>query len=101
MISTKVWSFSYSTWLGPTSLSLEDLYVMPEHRKRGAGKALFKSLARIAVERGCGRFEWSVLDWNQPAIDFYELMGAEPQSEWIKYRLSGASLDLVATAKGD
>ena len=93
--------FSYSTWLGKPGLYLEDLYVMPEHRKRGAGKALFKSLARIAVERGCGRFEWSVLDWNQPAIDFYELMGAEPQSEWIKYRLSGASLDLVATAKGD
>jgi len=93
--------YSYSTWLGKPGLYLEDLYVMPEHRKRGAGKALFKALARIAVERDCGRFEWSVLDWNQPAIDFYELMGAEPQSEWIKYRLSGASLDAVAMADGD
>ena len=84
--------FSYSTWLGRPGLYLEDLYVMPEHRKNGAGKALFASLARIAVDRGCGRFEWSVLDWNQPAIDFYEKMGAEAQSEWIKYRLSGEPL---------
>lgn len=100
-IGFALYFFSYSTWLGKPGLYLEDLYVMPEHRKRGAGKALFQSLARIALERDCGRFEWSVLDWNQPAIDFYELMGSEPQSEWIKYRLSGASLDLVAAAKGD
>ena len=90
--------FSYSTWQGRPGLYLEDLYVMPEHRQRGAGKALFKSLARMAVERGCGRFEWSVLDWNKPAIDFYEMMGAEAQSEWIKYRLSGDSLSAAAAA---
>lgn len=88
--------FSYSTWLGRPGLYLEDLYVMPAHRKRGAGKALFRSLARIAVDRGCGRFEWSVLDWNQPAIDFYEQMGSEAQSEWIKYRLSGGPLNDLA-----
>lgn len=84
--------FSYSTWLGRPGLYLEDLYVMPEHRKNGAGKALFTALARIAVDHGCGRFEWSVLDWNRPAIDFYEKMGAQAQSEWIKYRLSGEPL---------
>lgn len=93
--------FSYSTWLAKPGLYLEDLYVSPEHRKRGAGKALFKSLARIAVDRDCGRFEWSVLDWNQPAIDFYEMMGAEPQNEWIKYRLSGAQLNSVAVTDGE
>lgn len=93
--------FSYSTWLAKPGLYLEDLYVSPEHRKRGAGKALFKSLARIAVDRDCGRFEWSVLDWNQPAIDFYEMMGAKPQSEWIKYRLSGAQLNSVAVTDGE
>jgi GNAT superfamily N-acetyltransferase len=91
--------FSYSTWLGKPGLYLEDLYVRPEHRKNGAGRALFRSLARIAVERGCGRFEWSVLDWNQPAIDFYERAGAEPQREWIKYRLTGAPLRALADSK--
>ncbi len=100
-IGFALYFFSYSTWLGRPGLYLEDLYVMPKHRKRGAGKALFGSLARIAVDRGCGRFEWSVLDWNQPAIDFYEQAGAEAQSEWIKYRLSGESLREIAAKESN
>ncbi len=84
--------FNYSTWLGRQGLYLEDLYVDPKHRGRGAGKALLTHLAQIAVAEGCGRFEWSVLDWNQPAIDFYESLGARPQSEWTTYRLTGDAL---------
>ena len=84
--------FNFSTWLGRYGLFLEDLYVAPEQRGSGAGKALLRRLAQIAVERGCGRFEWNVLDWNQPAIDFYESFGAQPQSEWVGYRLGGDAL---------
>ena len=94
-----VYFHSYSTWLSEPGLYLEDLYVMPRYRSYGAGKALLNTLARIALDRGCGRFEWSVLDWNEPAINFYERLGAEAQSEWIKYRLSGKSLtDLARTS---
>ena len=93
-----VYFYSYSTWLSQPGLYLEDLYVMPEYRSYGAGKALLNTLAQIALDSGCGRFEWSVLDWNEPAINFYERLGAEAQSEWIKYRLSGKSLtDLAQT----
>ena len=93
-----VYFYSYSTWLSQPGLYLEDLYVMPEYRSYGAGKALLNTLAQIALDRGCGRFEWSVLDWNEPAINFYERLGAEAQSEWIKYRLSGKPLtDLAQT----
>ena len=93
-----VYFHSYSTWLSQPGLYLEDLYVMPRYRSYGAGKALLNTLARIALDRGCGRFEWSVLDWNEPAINFYERLGAEAQSEWVKYRLSGKSLtDLART----
>lgn len=89
--------FSYSTWLGKPGLYLEDLYVDPAYRNYGIGKAMLKRLAGIAVQRGCGRFEWSVLDWNEPSIKFYEKLGAKAQSEWIKYRLSGKELtDLAA-----
>lgn len=88
--------FNFSTWLGKPGLYLEDLFVMPESRGLGAGKALLKALAGVAVERGCGRFEWSVLDWNTPAIEFYESLGAKPQSEWIIYRTSGEALDKLA-----
>ena len=88
--------YSYSTWLARNGLYLEDLYVTPEARGRGAGKALLQYLARLAVEEGCGRFEWSVLDWNTPAIDFYESVGARPQSEWTTYRLAGDALSLFA-----
>ncbi|MBS63786.1 GNAT family N-acetyltransferase [Salinisphaera sp.] len=88
--------YSYSTWLARNGLYLEDLYVTPEARGRGAGKALLQYLARLAVEEGCGRFEWSVLDWNTPAIDFYESVGARPQSEWTTYRLAGDALSRFA-----
>jgi GNAT superfamily N-acetyltransferase len=87
-----VWFYNYSTWQARKGLYLEDLYVTPEFRGSGAGKKLLKRLAAIAVERGCGRFEWSVLDWNEPAIRVYEAIGAEPQKEWIRYRLSGRAL---------
>lgn len=97
-IGYAVYFFNYSTWLGRHGLYLEDLYVSPEARGMGAGKALLQHLARIAVQRGCGRFEWSVLDWNTPAIDFYESFGARPQSEWTTYRLTGqALLDFAAS----
>lgn len=83
---------TYSTWKGLQSLYLEDLFVPPEHRGRGIGKALLKRVAQIAVERGCGRLEWAVLDWNEPAIRFYEILGAEAQSEWVTYRVTGNAL---------
>ena len=87
---------NFSTWLGRNGLYLEDLYVPLEHRGKGYGKALLQHLARLAVERDCGRFEWSVLDWNEPAIRFYESLGAKPLSEWVGYRLEGqALLDLA------
>lgn len=91
-IGYAVYFFNYSTWLGKHGLYLEDLYVSPEARGLGAGKALLRHLAQLAVARGCGRFEWSVLDWNTPAIDFYESFGARPQSEWTTYRLAGQAL---------
>jgi GNAT superfamily N-acetyltransferase len=95
-IGYAVYFFNYSTWLGRNGLYLEDLYVTPESRGTGAGKALLKHLARIAVERDCGRFEWSVLDWNEPAIKFYESLGALPQNEWTTYRLTGTALQALA-----
>lgn len=91
-----VYFFNYSTWLGKHGLYLEDLYVSPEHRGSGAGKALLKHLAKIAVSRNCGRFEWSVLDWNEPAIQFYKSLGAEPQDEWVAYRMTGKALEELA-----
>lgn len=91
-IGYAVYFFNYSTWLGKHGLYLEDLFISPEARGLGAGKALLKYLARHAVERGCGRMEWSVLDWNTPAIDFYVSMGAKPQDEWTTYRLTGKAL---------
>jgi len=87
-----VYFYNYSTWLGCNGLFLEDLYISPDHRGSGAGKALLQHLARQAVAEGCGRFEWNVLDWNEPAIQFYESFGAEAQSEWVGYRLSGQTL---------
>ena len=90
------WFLSFSTWQAKNGLYLEDLYVTPEHRGSGAGKALLKYLARTALENGCGRFEWSVLDWNEPAIRVYDAIGAEPQNEWIRYRLTGEKLKRFA-----
>ena len=87
-----VFFLNFSTWLGRDGLYLEDLYVSPAHRGKGFGKALLKHLARIAVDRDCGRFEWNVLDWNTPAIEFYEALGAKPLSEWVGYRLEGQAL---------
>ena len=87
-----VWFFNYSTWQAKNGLYLEDLYVSPDYRGSGAGRLLLRHLARRAVEKGCGRFEWSVLDWNEPAIRVYDAIGAEPQTEWIRYRLSGDKL---------
>lgn len=87
---------NFSTFLGRAGVYLEDLYVKPEYRGRGYGKALLKQLARIAVERGCGRLEWWCLDWNQPSIDFYRAMGAEPMEDWTVYRIAGDTLRSLA-----
>lgn len=95
-IGFAVYYLSYSTWQGQHGLYLEDVYVIPEHRRRGAGKAIFKHLAGIAISNDCGRFEWSVLDWNTPSIKFYDSVGAQPQSEWIRYRMTGAALHKLA-----
>lgn len=83
---------NFSTFLGRAGIYLEDLFVNPEHRGKGYGKGLLKELARIAVERGCGRLEWSCLDWNQPSIDFYLSVGAVPMDEWTVYRATGETL---------
>lgn len=93
-----VWFYNYSTWQAKNGLYLEDLYVSPDYRGAGAGKLLLKHLAKVAVEKGCGRFEWSVLDWNEPAIRVYDTIGAEPQKEWIRYRLAGDKLKAFASA---
>ena len=87
---------NFSTFLGRAGVYLEDLFVLPEHRGKGYGKGLLKALARIAVERGCGRLEWSCLDWNKPSIDFYLSLGAEPMSEWTVYRFAGEKLRALA-----
>ncbi|HEX9364345.1 MAG TPA: GNAT family N-acetyltransferase [Candidatus Dormibacteraeota bacterium] len=87
---------NFSTFLAQPGLYLEDLFVKPEHRSHGIGRALLQRLAQIAVERGCGRMEWAVLDWNVDAIRFYERLGARPNSDWTVYRLSGESLTGLA-----
>ncbi|ATB28058.1 GNAT family N-acetyltransferase [Melittangium boletus] len=87
---------TYSTFLSRPSLYLEDLFVLPEHRGQGHGKGLLTHLARLAVERGCGRFEWSVLDWNAPAIAFYKSVGAVPMSDWTVFRVTGDALHRLA-----
>ena len=91
-IGHAVYFFNYSTWQGKNGLYIEDLYILRAYRNLGAGKKIIKHLSRIAIEKGCGRVEWSVLDWNTPAIKFYEALGAAPQDEWIRYRLSGRQL---------
>lgn len=89
---------NFSTFLGRAGLYLEDLYVLPEHRGKGYGKALFRRLATVAVERGCGRMEWWCLDWNAPSIGFYKALGAQAMEEWTVYRLTGKALDDLATS---
>ncbi len=87
---------NFSTFLGRAGIYLEDLYVRPEHRGKGYGKAILKKLAAIAVERGCGRLEWWCLDWNKPSIDFYLSLGAQPMSDWTVYRITGNTLTELA-----
>ena len=87
---------NFSTFLGRPGIYLEDLFVLPEHRGLGIGRMLLAHLARLAVERGCGRLEWAVLDWNRDAIGFYESLGARPNSEWTVYRLTGEALTGLA-----
>ena len=87
--------YNFSTFLGKAGIYLEDLFVSPEYRGFGYGKSLIKELGRIAVEQGCGRLEWSCLDWNQPSIDFYKSLGAKAMDEWTGYRLVGETLKFV------
>lgn len=87
---------NFSTFLGRAGIYLEDLYVKPEYRGKGYGKAILKKLASVAVERGCGRLEWWCLDWNKPSIDFYLSLGAEPMSDWTVYRIAGDTLKQLA-----
>ena len=89
---------NFSTFVGRRGLYLEDLFVKPEFRRRGIGRRLLAALAHIAVERQCGRFEWSVLDWNQPAIDFYKTLGAVPLAEWTVFRVTGDALTRLAAS---
>ena len=88
--------YNFSTFLGKGGIYLEDLYVKPSHRGRGYGKALLCELASLAKRQGCGRLEWWCLDWNQPSIDFYQVMGAEAMSEWTVYRVAGKQLEQLA-----
>ena len=83
---------NFSTFLGKAGMYLEDIFILPEYRRRGIGKSMFSELARIAIERGYGRLEWACLDWNEPSIGFFRSIGAVPTSEWTTYRLTGDSL---------
>lgn len=94
-----LWFYNYSTFLARHGIYLEDLFVRPRFRGRGLGKALLQNLAARALREGCGRLEWSVLDWNAPSIAFYESLGARPLSEWKVYRLTGEALGKLAQAK--
>jgi GNAT superfamily N-acetyltransferase len=98
-IGFALYFFTYSTFLGRPSLYLEDLFVLPEERGRGAGKALLRGLARIALRKGCGRMDWMVLDWNRPSIRFYKGLGARLRREWVLARLTGAPLRQLAGAR--
>lgn len=91
-----IWFLNYSTWQGKHGIYLEDLFVRPQFRGKGFGKALLKHLARICVERGYGRFQWWVLDWNEPSIEFYKALGAVAMDEWTVYRVSGDALSQLA-----
>lgn len=101
LLGCAIFFHSFSTFLGKPGLYLEDLFVRPAHRGAGAGMALLRELAKIAKERDYGRMEWSVLNWNQRAIDLYERLGAKPMSEWTMYRLTGAALENLAAAKNE
>jgi len=96
-IGFAVFFHNFSTFLGKRGLYLEDLFIKPEFRGKGFGKALLSHLAQIAVDRNCGRFEWAVLDWNESAIGFYKKLSAEPMDEWTVFRLSGEALEKLAS----
>lgn len=93
-----VYFYTFSTWLGKNGIWLEDVYISPAHRGKGAGKALLKHVAQVAVSEGCGRFEWSVLDWNTPSIEFYKSLGAKHMEEWHIYRVTGDALTRLAAS---
>ncbi len=95
-----IWFLNFSTWQGKHGIYLEDLYVKPKFRGRGYGKALLEHLAAKCVENGWGRFQWSVLNWNQPSIDFYQSQGAFPMDDWTVYRVTGQNLKFLAEGKG-
>ena len=95
-VGSALFVHNFSTFLGRAGIYLEDLYVQPAFRGRGIGKGLLTQLARLTVERGCGRLEWSCLDWNQPSIDFYLSLGAQPMTGWTTYRLTGETLTALA-----
>lgn len=96
VVGLALYFLNYSTWTGRHGIYLEDLFVRPSQRGRGTGRALMAALAQEAVRRGCARFEWAVLDWNESAIGFYRSLGAEPQNEWTVYRLTGDALERLA-----
>lgn len=91
-IGSAIFFYNYSTWLAKPGLYLEDLYIAPEYRGKGAGIKLLKTMAKIALENDCARFEWSCLDWNTPSRDFYHSIGSKAQKEWISYRMTGQTL---------
>jgi GNAT superfamily N-acetyltransferase len=95
-VGSAIYFFNYSTWLAKSGVYLEDLYVMPEYRGKGAGVKLLKAMAKIAVEKDCARFEWSCLDWNTPSREFYHSLGAVAQEEWVGYRMTGKTLSNFA-----
>ena len=95
VIGFALYFHNFSTFLGKAGLYLEDLYIKPEYRHKGYGKQVFKHLAKLTLERGCGRMEWSVLDWNAPSIQFYQSLGARPMDEWTTYRLTEAELNAL------
>jgi len=97
-IGFAVYFFNFSTWLGRPGIYLEDLFVRPSDRGKGYGRALLERLAQIAQERGCGRMEWAVLDWNDPAIQFYKKLGAEPMTEWTVFRLTQEGIAKLAAS---
>ena len=96
VVGFALWFLSFSTWIGRHGIYLEDLYVRPEHRGGGHGRALLATLAQIAVDRGYGRLEWAVLDWNEPALAFYRSLGAVALDEWTVHRLTGDALERAA-----
>ena len=97
IVGIALWFLNYSTWLGKAGIYLEDLFVQPEYRGHGIGKSIMQTLAALCVERGYERFQWWVLDWNKPSIDFYESLGAVPMDEWTVFRLSGDALKKFAS----